>query len=75
MADANKDWAIEHEGEQRYDIVSLLVYNATNVEMWGPDATDPRHAGQEEWRQTVEWVDRSPASPGRRPCHYPRNTN
>jgi hypothetical protein len=41
MSDADREWTIEHAGEQLYDIISLLDYDETSVNMWGPTATDP----------------------------------
>jgi hypothetical protein len=47
MADASEDWAIEHVEEQQYDIISLLNYDATDVEVWGPNVTDRTTVEQE----------------------------
>ena len=57
MSDADREWTIEHAGEQLYDIISLLDYDETSVKMCGPTATDPTTVEQEEWRETFETVD------------------
>jgi hypothetical protein len=41
MSDADREWTIEHAGEQLYDIVILLDYDETSVKIWRPTATDP----------------------------------
>jgi hypothetical protein len=41
MSDADREWTIEQAGEQLYDIISLLDYDETSVNMWGPAATNP----------------------------------
>ena len=33
MSEADRGWTIEHAGEQRYDIVSLLDYDETSVKI------------------------------------------
>jgi hypothetical protein len=57
MADASEDWAIEHIAEQQYEIISLLNYDATDVEVWGPNVTDPTAVEQDEWRERYEVVE------------------
>ena len=57
MSDADREWTIEHAGEQLYDIISSLDYEETSVKMCGPTATDPTTLEQEEWRETFETVD------------------
>ena len=47
MPDADREWTIEHAGEQLHDIISLLDYNETSVKIWGPTATDPTIVEQE----------------------------
>ena len=47
MSDADREWTIEHAGEQLYDIISLLDYDETSVKIWGPTATDPTTVEQE----------------------------
>jgi hypothetical protein len=47
MSDADREWTIEHAGEQLYDIISLLDYDETSVKRWGPTATDPTTVEQE----------------------------
>ena len=51
MSDADREWTIEHAGEQLYDIISLLDYDETSVKMCRPTATDPTTVEQEEWRE------------------------
>ena len=41
MSDADREWTIEHAGQQLSDIISLLNYDETSVKIWGPTATDP----------------------------------
>ena len=57
MSDPDREWTIEHAGEQLYDIISLLDYDETSVKMWGPTAIDPTTVEQEEWRETFETVE------------------
>ena len=57
MSDADREWTIEHAGEQLYDIISLLDYDETSVKMCRPTATDPTTVEQEEWREAFETVD------------------
>ena len=52
MSDADREWTIEHAGEQLYDIISLLDYDDTRVKIWGPTATDPTTVEQEIGRET-----------------------
>ena len=33
MSDADREWTIEHAGEQLYDIVILLDYDETSVKI------------------------------------------
>jgi hypothetical protein len=47
MSDADREWTIEHAGEQLYDIICLLDYDETSVKIWGPTATDPTTVEQE----------------------------
>jgi hypothetical protein len=56
-AEAVEEWTIKHFEEQLYDIVSMLDYDAKDVKMWGPNATDPTTVEQEEWRETFETVE------------------
>jgi hypothetical protein len=62
MSDADREWTIEHAGEQLYDIVILLDYDETGVEIWRPTATDPATVEQKNsarlsrpWRQASEF--------------------
>ncbi len=43
MVDASEDWAIEHVEGDEYFVVSLFDYDATDVEMLGPDVTGTRY--------------------------------
>jgi hypothetical protein len=36
MVDAASEWVIEHVEVQTYDVISLLDYDATDVQMEGP---------------------------------------
>ena len=36
MSDADREWTIEHAGEQLYDIISMLDYDETSVKMCRP---------------------------------------
>jgi len=47
MFDADREWTIEHAGEQLYDIVILLDYDEPSVKIWRPTATDPTTVEQE----------------------------
>jgi hypothetical protein len=47
MSHADREWTIEHAGEQLYDIMSLLDYDETSVKIWGPTATDRTTVEQE----------------------------
>jgi hypothetical protein len=42
MSDADREWTIEHAGEQLYDIVILLDYDETSVKIWRPTAKPTR---------------------------------
>ena len=62
MSDADREWTIEHAGEQLYDIISLLGDDETSVKIWGPAETDPTTVEQENgarlsrpWRQASEF--------------------
>ena len=62
MFDADREWTIEHAGEQLYDIVILLDYDEPSVKIWRPTATDPTAVEQENgarlsrpWRQAREF--------------------
>jgi hypothetical protein len=46
MSDADREWTIEHAGEQLYDIVILLDYDETSVKIWRPTATDPKNGAR-----------------------------
>lgn len=47
MSDADREWTIEHAGEQLYAIVILLDYDGTSVKIWRPTATGPTTVEQE----------------------------
>jgi hypothetical protein len=47
MSDADREWTIEHAGEQLYEIVILLDHDETSVKIWRPTATDPTTVEQE----------------------------
>ena len=62
MFDADREWTMEHAGEQLYDIVILLDYDEASVKIGGPTATDPTTVDQENgarlsrpWRQASEF--------------------
>jgi hypothetical protein len=57
MADAEPEWTVVHVEEQRYDIASMLEYDASHVKMWGPNVTDAATTGEDAWRQTFETVE------------------
>jgi hypothetical protein len=57
MSDADREWTIEHAGEQLYDIVILLDYDETSVKIWRPTATDPTNRRTREWRETFETLE------------------
>jgi len=54
MSDADREWTIEHAGEQLYDIVILLDYDEPSFKIWRPTATDPTTVEQEKWRETFK---------------------
>jgi hypothetical protein len=62
MSAADREWTIEHAGEQLYDIINLLDGDETSVKLWGPTATDPTTVEHENgarlsrpWRQASEF--------------------
>jgi hypothetical protein len=62
MSDADREWTIEHAGEQPYDIISSLDYDETKIKIWGPTAIDPTTVVRENgaipsrpWRQASEF--------------------
>ena len=57
MLDADREWTIEHAGEQLYDIVILLDYDEPSVKIWRPTATDPTTVEQEIWCETFETLE------------------
>ncbi len=36
MCDADREWTIEHAGEQPYGIIGLVDYDETSVTIWNP---------------------------------------
>lgn len=42
MSHADREWTMEHAGEQLYDIMSLLDYDETSVKIWD----QPQPTGQ-----------------------------
>lgn len=47
MSDADREWTIEHTGEQLYDILSLLDHDETSLKIRGLNATGPATVEQE----------------------------
>lgn len=47
MADAEPEWTVVHVEEQRYDIASMLEYDASHVKMWGPNVIDAATVGED----------------------------
>jgi hypothetical protein len=60
MSDAGNDRAIEHVKEQQYEIISLLKYDAKDVEMAGPNvASSAIQFGQDEkeWHRAFDIIE------------------
>ncbi len=55
MSDADREWTIEHTGEQPYDILSVLDHDETSVTIRGPNERDrPGNRRTREWRKTFQ---------------------
>jgi hypothetical protein len=57
MSDADREWTIEHAGEQLYDIIILLDYDETSVKIMGTDRNRPDNRRTREWRETFETLE------------------
>ena len=56
MSDADREWTIEHAGEQLYDIVILLDYDDKRQDM-ETDRDRPGNRRTEEKRETFETLE------------------
>jgi predicted nucleotide-binding protein len=60
VAAASEEWAIEHVQEQQYDVFSLLDYDASDVEMSGPNVKDTNiewDPKPQPWRRTFDALE------------------